>query len=86
VAQSHTPCNRCVRFVTSFARDGGLAQHLAVVSLGSHSNLAITASPLRFLRPFINHDLLATLYQDNLRLGGAVPSVSELLSQPVLVF
>jgi hypothetical protein len=31
-------------------------------------------------------DLLSTLHRDNLRLGGAVPSLSELLSQPVLVF
>ena len=44
--------------------------------------------PRSSLRPslspsLINHDLLS---RNNLRLGGAVPSLSELLSQSVLVF
>jgi hypothetical protein len=46
VRNNHCSVCNCNR-IGGYARDGSLAQHLAAVSLGPHSNLAITASPVR---------------------------------------
>jgi len=50
VRNNHCSVCNCNR-IGGFARDGGLAQHLAAVSLGPHSNLPHHRFALRFLRP-----------------------------------
>src|SRR5262249_12273819 len=80
------------------SHDHGLYLHLCGLSLMAPCKSNDPLGPIRYCNPLafrssfpllLNQeiiDLLSALQRDNLRLGGAVPSLSELLSQSVLVF
>jgi len=76
---------------SSTGRSSGSARSATSQTLDCAASIAHEALAFRpaLLPSLLNQeliDLLSTLHRDNLRLGGAVPSLSELLSQPVLVF